>query len=259
VPHKSHVIDRPDPASEAISTAERPSSHGVEPTIRDVMNVYMIPIGASGPVFYSEGPPREDARPSHEPKGGPRGWLERKFGTMQTALHRQEGGMGLRIRRLWGWLQRRIPPDEPLLRRLRKAGMVVVLHPSTSTREEARAGWLEYLAGRRGRHLLGLTLNLAISPLTVLLVPVPGPNVIGFWFAYRTVCHALALLGIHRASGARVTTAFRPSADLDEAPGEGVRGRAARLAASHGLAGLGAFLGRIAAAPDPKGAPGARP
>jgi len=230
VPYQSHVIDRPDLTPEAIPTAERLSSHGVEPTRRDVVNVYLIPLGATGPIFYSEGPVREDARPSLEPKGGPRGWLERKFRSMQTALHRSEGGMGLRIRRLWGWLQRRIPPDEPLLRRLRKAGMVVVHHPSLFTREEARAEWLAYLAGRRGRHLLGLTLNLAISPLTILLVPVPGPNVVGFWFAYRTVCHTLALLGIHRASGPRVTTAFRPSADLDEAPGEGLRSRAARLA-----------------------------
>ena len=97
---------------------------------------------------------------------------------------------------------------------------------------------------------MGVDRAVAISPLTVLLVPVPGPNVIGFWFVYRTVCHTLALLGIHRASGPRVTTAFRPSADLDEAPGEGVRSRATRLAASHGLTGLGAFLGRVAAAPD---------
>ena len=223
------------------------------------MNVFMIPLGTSGPVFYSEGPAREDARPSHEPKAGPRGWLERKFRSMQTALHRSEGGMGLRIRRLWGWLQRRIPPDEPLLRRLRKAGMVVVHHPSMFTREEARAEWLKYLAGRRGRHLLGLALNLAISPLTVLLVPVPGPNVVGFWFVYRIVCHALALLGIRRASGPRVTTAFRPSADLDEVPGETLRSRAARIAAGHGLAGLGAFLGRIAAAREMEAASGARP
>jgi hypothetical protein len=101
-------------------------------------------------------------------------------------------------------------------------------------------------------------LNLAISPLTLLLVPVPGPNVVGFWFVYRIVCHTLALLGIHRASSTRVTTAFRPSADLDEAPGEGLLSRAARLAASHGLAGLGAFLGRVAAAPDAEEAPPAR-
>ena len=250
MPHQSHVLDRPDPTPEAIPTAGRPSSDGVEPTRRDMVNVYMIPLGAAGSVFYSEGPIRDDAHPSHEPKGGPRGWLERRFRSMQTALHHSEGGMGFRLRRVWEWLQRRIPPDEPLLRRLRKAGMVAVYHPSTLSREEARAEWRNYLAGRRGRHVLGLTLNLAISPLTVLLVPVPGPNVIGFWFVYRTVCHTLALLGIHRASGDRVTTAFRPTADLDEAPGEGVRSRATRLAASHGLTGLGAFLGRVAAATD---------
>ena len=110
--------------------------------------------------------------------------------------------------------------------------------------------------GRRVRHLLGLALNLAISPLTVLLVPVPGPNVVGFWFVYRIVCHALALLGIRRASGPRVTTDFRPSEDLDVVPGETLRSRAARIAAGHRLAGLGAFLKRIAAERRWTGPPG---
>lgn len=259
MPHQSHVIDRPDFTTEAIPTAGRPCTDDGEPTRRVVVNVYLIPLGASGPVFYSETPARGEDRPSVESKGGPRGWLERKFRSMQKALHRSEGGMGLRIRRVWGWLQRRIPHDEPLLCRLRKAGMVVVHHPSEFTREEARAEWLKYLTGRRVRHLLGLALNLAISPFTVLLVPIPGPNVVGFWFVYRIVCHTLALLGIHRASGPRVATAFRPSADLDQAPGESLRSRAARIAASHDLPGLGDFLGRIAAKQEEEEGPRARP
>jgi hypothetical protein len=70
--------------------------------------------------------------------------------------------------------------------------------------------------------------------------------VVGFWFVYRIICHALALLGIRRASGPLVTTDFRPSEDLDVVPGETLRSRAARIAAGHRLAGLGAFLKRIA-------------
>ena len=167
---------------------------------------------------------------------------------MQTALHGSEGGMGLRLRRFWSWLQRRIPPDEALLRRLRKAGTIVVHHPSTvHERGGAAPSGRSTSRAVEVRHLLGLALNLAISPLTVLLVPLPGPNVVGFWFVYRIVCHALALLGIRRASGPRVTTDFRPSADLDVVPGETLRSRAARIAAGYGLAGLGAFLRRIAA------------
>ena len=102
-------------------------------------------------------------------------------------------------------------------------------------------------------------MNLAISPFTVLLVPVPGPNVVGFWFVYRIVCHALALLGIRRASGPRVTTDFRPSADLDEVPGETLRNRAARIAASHRLAGLGALPPAHRGGEDVDRASGARP
>ena len=65
---------------------------------------------------------------------------------MQSALHGSQGGMGLRLRHFWSWLQLRIPPDEPLLRRLRKAKTIVVHHPSTVTSEEARAEWEKCLA-----------------------------------------------------------------------------------------------------------------
>jgi hypothetical protein len=143
-------------------------------------------------------------------------------------------------------LQLRIPPDEVLLRRLRKAKTIVIYHPSRSTSEDACVEWEKCLASRRVRHLLGLALNLAIAPLSLLLVPLPGPNVVGLWFVYRVVCHALALLGIRRASDPLVTTNFRPSEVLDVVPGETLRGRAARIAAGYRLAGLGAFLKRIA-------------
>jgi hypothetical protein len=238
--------------------AEQPPPRGNEPPGREVVDLYLIPFDAEGPVFYAEGPARDDHRSSHAPTGGMRGWLERKFRSMQTALHRSRGGMGQRLRRLWGWLQRRISPDEPLLRRLRRAGTGVIHHPSRLSSEEAATAWRNYLAGRRGRHLVGLVLNLAISPLTLLLVPLPGPNVVGFWFVYRATCHALALLGIQRAAGPQVTTSFQPSDDLDAAPGESPEDWAARISASHNLAGLGEFLRRIEAARAADKAPRAR-
>ncbi|MEJ7711591.1 MAG: hypothetical protein WKF84_17425 [Pyrinomonadaceae bacterium] len=39
-----------------------------------------------------------------------------------------------------------------------------------------------------------------MAPIPLVLAPVPGPNVIGYWFWYRAICHALALMGIRRAT-----------------------------------------------------------
>src|SRR5262249_10309928 len=112
-------------------------------------------------------------------------------------------------------LSRRIPADEGLLRALRSAALVEVFHPSDMPPEAARAAWNEYLAGVKGRHVVGLAANAAVSPVSVVLAPLPGPNILGYWFVYRAACHALALLGLRRASGDRVPTVFEAQPALD--------------------------------------------
>ena len=92
------------------------------------MKVYLLSLDGGRCVFYSEGPETvaEDETPA--PREGVRGWAERRYKSLQAILTESEKGVGLRVRRVWEWLQKRIPPDEPALRALRGVRAVKLYH-----------------------------------------------------------------------------------------------------------------------------------
>ncbi len=125
--------------------------------------------------------------------------------------------------------------------------------------ERSRAAWFDYLAGRRRNHLLWLVVNLIICPLSVLLAPIPGPNLVGYWFVYRAACHALALIGVQRACDRRVETSLIPTGVLDAPMGRADASEVAALASHCGLSGLDVFLVRIGAGREVADKPATRP
>ena len=141
-------------------------------------------------------------------RGGVRGWLVRKLHALKHAFHHPKSGLAQRMRRVWDWLRRRMHPDEPLLIHLRTAHAIEVHHPAALSTQEARDAWSDYLARRLRRYLPWLILNALLAPLTVLLVPLPGPNLVGYWIAYRAVRDLLAILGARRALSGRIETTF---------------------------------------------------
>lgn len=209
------------------------------------MKVYLLPLGNDESLFYSEGPEVLAGEVEvSAPREGVRGWAEQKYRSLQVVLNESERGVGLRVRRMWEWLQKRTAPDEPLLRSLRGAQAVELVHPASLETEAAREQWEDYLASRGRRHLFWLILNAVISPVTLLLAPLPGPNLIGYWFVYRAVCHLLARLGSRRARSGEVETRFVASSELDETFAATDDERIARVEASFGLQGLGVYLQR---------------
>jgi hypothetical protein len=159
-------------------------------------------------VFRLDGSEAEDDR-SVPLQRGMRGWLARKFHALEHGFRHAKNDLARTTRRVWGWLQRRMPPDEPILIRLRTVPAIEVHHPPALPAHEARADWSAFLARRRRRHGAWLILNALIAPLTVLLAPLPGPNLVGYWFAYRAVRDLLAVLGANRALSGKVETTFR--------------------------------------------------
>jgi hypothetical protein len=162
-------------------------------------------------------------------------------------LTESEKGVGLRVRRVWEWLQKRIPPDEPALRALRGVQAIKLYHSPTLTEEETRDLWTEYLKNRQGRHMFWFIINLLVSPLTLVFAPLPGPNVIGYWFVYRSVCHLLARLGARNARSPEVTTAFHSTGRLSGSFGAKDEERIATLSSNFGLQGLDDYIKRITA------------
>lgn len=211
------------------------------------MKIYLLVLDDGQRVFYSEGPevPAMDEN-ARIPRRGFRGWAERKYESLQTAINSSEGKVSLRLRHVWTWLQRRTSPDESLLRSLRNASVIKIYHPPSIKTEEARTLWANYLLSRRHRHTLWLVVNGLVSPLTVLLAPIPGPNIIGYWFLYRAICHLLVVSGVRRAISAQVSTDFHSSSALDEIISATNDERIVRLAEHFGLKKLDGFIRRVA-------------
>lgn len=212
------------------------------------MKIFLLNLGDERCVFYSEGPEAvAEIESAAVPRRGIRGWAERRYKSLQAVLTESEKGVGLRVRRIWEWLQKRIPPDEPMLRALRGVRAVVLHHPLTFTEEETLSLWTVYLKSRQGRHMFWFVINALVSPLTLLLAPLPGPNVIGYWFVYRSVCHLLARLGARNARSEQVSAEFLSTNALDGSFGVADNERIASLSSSFGLNGLDDFVKRAAA------------
>lgn len=209
------------------------------------MNVYQLYIeGKRRPVYHAEHP--EDTTPRDE-RGRPvRSRLERSWRNLRAILKRAVRKGGPNVGRLWNWLNRRPPPDEPLLQGLRHADGVTVFFPTTINDAEARRLWNRYLARRWRRHLITFAWDLAISPLIALLMVLPGPNVVGYWFLYRIVTHLLAMRGVLWARLGWIPFRFQPHPALCERLDLEDTKRAVQVAERLDLVDLDDFLRRLA-------------
>jgi hypothetical protein len=208
------------------------------------VKVFLIALDHRQSFFYSEDD--ADDAPVSSNRSGWRGWLERSSQRVTAALRHPQGGLLLALKRCWDWLQRRMHPDERLLAALRKARVIEIHHPASHSAEAVLAAWRAYLRRRVWRHLGWLVFDGLLAPLSVFLWVLPGPNVIGYWFAYRAVLHVLILLGIRRALRGRVETIVHPVAGLDHGGDDAGRHVVARAATQYELKGLHAFVARIA-------------
>ncbi len=213
------------------------------------MRVYTILLaGKAHPVFYSE-IPVELERGQVDEQGRPvRGRAERWLRCLRASLYKAVRRSGPRVKRVWNWLNRRPPPDESLLRVLRRASTLEVVHPSALGERSTRQEWKRYLRKRWREHLITFAWDLLILPLVGLLMVVPGPNVIGYWFVYRILSHLLAMRGVARVRLGWVPTTFTATGELDVSlsvsghQGDPIVSRVTRV---FGLNHLGLFLSRI--------------
>jgi hypothetical protein len=213
------------------------------------VKVFLLSLDPGQPFFHSEDGRDEEATPSVSARPGMAGWFRRTTRRMKSAVKHPKSRLARKLKQFWDWLQSRMYPDESLLAALRSARTIELHHPESLSSDEALGLWEAYLRRRFRRHFLWLLFDLFFSPLSILLTPLPGPNVIGYWFAYRAVHHLLILLGIRRALRGRVETIPRPIADLDATGGPGDKEWLTRTAAQYELKGLHDFVARMAPGP----------
>lgn len=177
-----------------------------------LVNVYLLVFDGGKPAFYGEPEPSADAAAK------PSRWASVMERFRPGPVEERKGIIGFLVRVL-AWLMRWVSPDEPFLRQLRSASHIRVHHPTWMNGAVARRHWARYLRRRRRRHTIWFVLNAMVSPLTILLALLPGPNVFGYWFVYRAACHGLAWLGVRRGLRCLDQTAFEELAVLDNLPG----------------------------------------
>lgn len=228
------------------------------------MDVYLVPVGRDQYELYCESPPETAALP----EGEARGFWQRavaRFRTVLSAVEHEERrrhqepqvpaeetpGVGARLKRgVLRWMAERIA-EQRLLWRLRNVDHATAMFPDDLDAARTRDRIVKMLERDRDRHLVWLVVNTILFVGSGLLMPVPGPNVVAYYFAFRLVGHFLSWRGAGRAV-ASIEWTYQPSDALtalrqaetleDGAREQHVQAVAARL----GLHGLARFYLRIA-------------
>jgi hypothetical protein len=169
-------------------------------------------------------------------RSGLRGWLHNRYMKFKAAWGHADSGALLWVRRSWDWLHSLTHPDEAMLARLRTARRIDLHHPAARSEPEVRVIWRDYLARQWKRHLVWMSVNAVIAPVAIATLWIlPGPNLIGYWFAYRAIHHILVVWGIRRVAGNEIPIELHPVMALD-LPVECDEGGKARHAALNGAA-----------------------
>lgn len=170
------------------------------------MDVYLVPVGAAKHELYCEVPDEPEADQT-EADREPRGFFRRlrdRFNEMLAEAERErrqarstapEGGWFARIKaRTMRWVAESIA-EQRLLWHLRRQTEACLHYPDDIDESEALAELRAQLRRDYEKHRFWLMIDAVGFILSGLLMLVPGPNVLAYYFAFRLVGHYLSLRG----------------------------------------------------------------
>jgi hypothetical protein len=191
------------------------------------VKIYMLLIDEERFIFFGDGSGAdqdEEGVSAARARSGILKWVHDRIAKFKAAWHDAGSGTLYWIRRAWDWLQTLVRPDEAMLARLRSSRRIELHHPAARSEDDVLAEWRNYLSGQWRRHWFWLGINALITPFAAALFVLPGPNLIGIWFAYRTVHHGIVVWGISRVRRNLIPIELHSVASLDrpvEQDGEG--------------------------------------
>lgn len=191
------------------------------------MDVYLVAVAPDRYQLYcesvAEGVPEMPAEGSGLWKR-----LSARFTTMLAAIEREHeriersrAAARLRRRKGWParlrmravrWLAEKVA-EQRLLWHLRTEREVCAFYPAGLSEDRAKSVIRGNLSREFGRHRWWLAANTLAGVASLALMPLPGPNIIGFYFAFRIVGHFLSVRGARQGLDA-VTWRLRDSALL---------------------------------------------
>ncbi|MPY88495.1 MAG: hypothetical protein GEU99_11270 [Luteitalea sp.] len=203
------------------------------------MDVFLVPVGEGRCEPYCEVSDEVVPAGAAATAAGWRHRLMARFREMLAAAERErarareaaheEGsaGLGTRLKRqALRWIAERIA-EQRLLWHLRRQTEVTLLHPDDMNGDQAQRIVRAALERDANRHWRWLIVDALLFALSGLLVLVPGPNVVAYYFAFRVVGHLLSWRGA-RHGLAEVVWHPTPSRDLAALRTEVARDRTER-------------------------------
>ena len=169
------------------------------------MDVFLVPVGADAHELYCEELEEPDVNP--EP---PTTFVQRlkfRFSELLAEAERERrqgtatappGGMVQRFkRRSMRWVAETIA-EQRLLWNLRRLDAAVLHYPDDITAESALVIMRKHLARDFDKHRFWLAIDSLLMLASGLLILVPGPNIVGYYFAFRVVGHFFSVRGARR-------------------------------------------------------------
>jgi hypothetical protein len=169
-----------------------------------LMDVFVVPVGLDKYELYCETSAEGDPTPEPQPEGV-LGKLRHRFSAMLKAAedrqHRHGGDReeppswaGRLQERTLAWVAERIA-EQRLLWNLRKQTTAEAVHPQDLTFEQVMVLIRRILQRDYERHRLWLVVDTVGLVVSGLLMIVPGPNLLAYYFAFRVVGHWLSMRG----------------------------------------------------------------
>lgn len=169
------------------------------------MDVYLVPIAPDRYELYCE-VPDEPEETADEPSSGFFRRMKTRFASMLAEAERErhrgrvdhdEESRGVLARvkaRMLRWVAESIA-EQRLLWHLRGQSAACLHYPSDLDETPATALLRRQLGRDFGRHRFWLAIDSLLFVASGLLVLLPGPNVVAYYFAFRMVGHFLSLRG----------------------------------------------------------------
>jgi hypothetical protein len=229
------------------------------------MDVFLVPVAPAkfsvAPFeLYCEPPPEPEPEPGAAPPK--RSFVARLVHGFKQALaegeaeqRRQESGQAPSEHgsRLGRFVKRKLAAavtEQRLLWQLRHATSGRLLHAETITSERALALVTAEFTKDFSKHRLWCVIDALIASVSIPLALVPGPNVLGYYFVFRSVGHLFSLRGASKGLQSSFWTPV-PSPPLTELQevlnlsGEDRDVRVDAIGAALGLERLTHFIRRV--------------
>jgi hypothetical protein len=217
------------------------------------MIVYLVPLGAARFELYSE-PPADPGAPPQPSAGVFRRWAHATYVRWHALAESARRSTATNRLARWrdGFVRRMAEAiaEQRTLWTLAQREAATLLYPSSIEAAAARGALVRALSRARRRHAIWLAVDAPLFLVSGILAPIPGPNLLAYFFGVRVVMHWFSWRGAGHA--ARIDWTLEPDASLAELgslvdlPRAARAPRVAEIAARLNLHRLSAFFERVA-------------